>query len=249
MKNKRGFASDNNAGVHPDILQAIMDCNTGHTIGYGEDYYTNEAIAQFKEVFDENIDVYFVYGGTGANVLGLNALTQSHQAVFCCESAHIYVDECGAPEKFTGSKLIPLPSTNGKIEMEQVIPHLHSVGFPHHVQPKVISISQPTEYGTIYTVEEIQALAYFAHKNNMYLHMDGARLANAAAALECELKNITCDAGVDVLSFGGTKNGMMFGEAVVFFDPNLSTEFKYMRKQGMQLHSKMRFIAALPVSP
>ncbi|MEJ2546045.1 MAG: low specificity L-threonine aldolase [Calditrichaceae bacterium] len=241
---KRGFASDNNAGVHPEILNAITECNAGHTIGYGDDPYTEKAVQRFKEVFDQDADVYFVYGGTGANVLGLNAISQSHQAVFCCETAHIYVDECGAPEKFTGSKLIPLPSTDGKIHFEQIIPHLQSVGFPHHVQPGVISISQPTEYGTLYTVEEIQALSYFAHQNNMLLHMDGARLANAAVALDCDLKATSSDAGVDVLSFGGTKNGMMFGEAVLFFDPDLSIEFKYIRKQGMQLHSKMRFIGA-----
>ena len=244
MNNKRGFASDNNAGVHPDILQAIIECNQGHTVGYGEDPYTKAAIEKFNEVFDQDIDVYFVYGGTGANVLSLNAISQSHQAVFCCDTAHIYVDECGAPEKFTGSKLIPLPSTDGKIRIDQITPHLHTVGFPHHVQPGVISISQPTEYGTVYNIEEIQALSYFAHQNNMFLHMDGARLANAAVALETDLKSISSDAGVDVLSFGGTKNGMMFGEAVIFFDPALSKEFKYIRKQGMQLHSKMRFIAA-----
>ncbi len=244
MNNKRGFASDNNAGAHPDIMKAIVECNDGHTIGYGDDPYTKKAVEKFKEIFDQDADVYFVYGGTGANVLALNAISRSHQAIFCCESAHIYVDECGAPEKFTGSKLVPLPSTDGKIRFEQIIPHLHSVGFPHHVQPGVISISQPTEYGTVYTIEEIQALSYFAHQNNMLLHMDGARLANAAVALDCDLKITSCDAGVDVLSFGGTKNGMMFGEAVVFFDPELSKEFKYIRKQGMQLHSKMRFIAA-----
>ena len=243
MTNKRGFASDNNAGVHPDILKSIAECNDGHTIGYGDDPYTKKAIEKFTKVFDKDIDVYFVYGGTGANVLSLNAISHSHHAIFCSESAHIYVDECGAPEKFTGSKLIPLPSKDGKIRMEQIIPHLHSVGFPHHVQPKVISISQPTEYGTVYAVEEIQALSYFAHQNNMLLHMDGARLSNAAVALDCDLKAVSSDAGVDVLSFGGTKNGMMFGEAVVFFDPELSKDFKYIRKQGMQLHSKMRFIA------
>jgi threonine aldolase len=244
MENKRGFASDNNAGVHPDILQAIVECNNGHTVGYGDDPYTEKAIEKFKGVFDKDADVYFVYGGTGANVLGLKTISRSYQAIFCCESAHIYVDECGAPEKFTGSKLVPLPSTDGKIRIEQIIPYLHSVGFPHHVQPGVISISQPTEYGTVYTVEEVQALSYFAHQNNMLLHMDGARLANASVALDCDLKAISSDAGVDVLSFGGTKNGMMFGEAVIFFDPELPKDFKYIRKQGMQLHSKMRFIAA-----
>lgn len=241
---KRSFASDNNAGVHPAIMKAIQDCNNGHTIGYGDDPFTVQSIDKFKEHFSKEIDVYFVYGGTGANVLGLEAIMDSYNAAFCAESAHIYVDECGAPEKFTGSKLIPLSSENGKITIEQITPYLHSVGFPHHVQPKVISITQPTEYGTVYSLDEIQTLSYFAHQNNMLLHMDGARISNAAVALDCSFKDFTEDAGVDVLSFGGTKNGMMFGEAVIFFDPAISENFKYIRKQGMQLHSKMRYISA-----
>lgn len=241
---KKSFASDNNAGVHSAIMQAIIDCNQGHTVGYGDDPYTELAINNFKDHFGTDIDVYFVYGGTAANVLGLAAILDSHQAVFCAESAHIYVDECGAPEKFTGSKLIPLKSTDGKINLEQIIPFLHYKGFPHQVQPRVISITQPTEYGTVYTIEEIQALSYFAHQNDLFLHMDGARISNAAVALNCNFKDFTYDAGVDVLSFGGTKNGMMFGEAVIFFDPSLSENFKYIRKQGMQLHSKMRYISA-----
>jgi len=241
---KRSFASDNNAGVHPEIMKAIQDCNTGHTIGYGDDPYTIEAINKFKTYFSEDIDVYFVYGGTGANVLGLEAIMDSHHAVICSEMAHIYVDECGAPEKFTGSKLVPIASKDGKITIEQITPYLHSVGFPHHVQPKVISITQPTEYGTVYSIDEIQTLSYFAHQHDMLLHMDGARISNAAVALDCNFKDFTEDAGVDVLSFGGTKNGMMFGESVIFFDPAMSENFKYTRKQGMQLHSKMRYISA-----
>ena len=243
-KNYKSFASDNNAGVHPEIMRAITDCNNGHVVGYGDDRYTNEAIEKIKSLFHSDIDVYFVYGGTGANVLGLYSVLGSHRAVFCAATAHINVDECGAPEKFTGSKLISLPTDDGKITIEQILPHLNSVGFPHHVQPGVISITQPTEYGTLYTIEEIQALSYFAHQNNMYLHMDGARISNAAASLKCQFKDFTEDAGVDVLSFGGTKNGMMFGEAVIFFDTEVSANFKYLRKQGMQLHSKMRFISA-----
>ena len=241
---KKSFASDNNAGVHPAVMDAIVSCNRGHTIGYGDDPFTDAAIKKFQDCFDSGIDVYFVYGGTAANVLSLEAILHSHEAVFCAATAHIYVDECGAPEKFTGSKLIPLPSEDGKISIEQIGPYLHSRGFPHHVQPRVISITQPTEYGTLYTVEEIQTITYFAHQNDMLVHMDGARISNAAAALAMDFKTFTMDAGIDVLSFGGTKNGLMFGEAVIFFDPQLSANFKYIRKQGMQLHSKMRYIAA-----
>ncbi len=243
MKITRSFASDNNAGVHPKIMEAIQRANAGHVIGYGDDPFTEAAIAQFKEILGEGAEVFFVYGGTAANVLGLQAMLQSHQGVVCAESAHINVDECGAPEKFTGCKLIDLPQQQGKIQAEQIAPLMESVGFPHHVQPKVISISQPTEMGAVYTIDEIRSLSDFAHKNDMYLHMDGARIANAAVYLGSDFKSFTVDAGVDVLSFGGTKNGMMFGEALVFFDENLSPQFKYIRKQGMQLHSKMRFIA------
>lgn len=241
---KKSFASDNNAGVHPAVMDAILSCNTGHTIAYGDDPFTETALIKFREYFDSEIDLYFVYGGTAANVLGLETILHPHEAVFCAATAHIYVDECGAPEKFTGSKLIPLPSEDGKISIEQITPYLHSKGFPHHVQPRVISITQPTEYGTLYTIEEIQTITYFAHQNDMLVHMDGARISNAAVALDQDFKTFTMDAGIDVLSFGGTKNGLMFGEAVIFFDPQLSANFKYIRKQGMQLHSKMRYIAA-----
>ncbi len=241
---RKNFASDNNAGVHPEIMKAIESANRGHVVGYGDDPFTASAIQRFKEVLGNDIDVYFVYGGTGANVLALQAMLRSHEAVICANTSHINVDECGAPENFTGSKLIPLPSQKGKIEIEQIEPLLESRGFPHHVQPGVISVSQPTELGTVYTIEELQTLSYFAHQNNMRLHVDGARLSNAAAALNCPLHAITADVDVDVLSFGGTKNGLMFGEAVVFFNTDLSHSFKYIRKQGMQLHSKMRYIAA-----
>jgi threonine aldolase len=177
-------------------------------------------------------------------VLGLKAITKPYQAVVCAETAHINVDECGAPEKFTGCKLIALQTRDGKLRVEQLEPLLHVFGNEHHVQPRVISISQATEMGTVYTKQELKTLANFAHANNMLLHVDGARLANAAASLNANLKSITADAGVDVLSFGGTKNGMIYGEAVVFFDPKLAHDFKYIRKQGMHLPSKMRFISA-----
>ena len=244
IKPKRSFASDNNAGVHPKVLQAIAAANEGHVIAYGDDPYTARAVKLFRDHFGKNIEVYFVFGGTGANVLGLKAVTQPHHAIVCAQSAHINVDECGAPEKFTGCKLLSVDTKDGKVTVEHVEPYLNAVGNEHHVQPRVISISQATEMGTVYTPAELKALSRFAHKHEMYLHMDGARIANAAVGLKLDLRKITADVGVDVLSFGGAKNGMMYGEAVVFFDPALAKDFKYTRKQGTHLPSKMRFISA-----
>ncbi len=244
IKIKKGFASDNNSGVHPEVLKAMSVVNQGHAIGYGDDDYTQQAIELFKQQFGKSIDVYFVFNGTGANVLALNTLTHSFNSILCASTAHIMVDECGAPEKSTGCKLIPIETTNGKLTPELIKPHLHGFGFEHHSQAKVISISQVTELGTIYTIDEIKAIADLAHQYNMYLHLDGARIANAAVELNKTFKEITVDAGVDVLSFGGTKNGLMFGEAVVFFDKRCSINSKYLRKQETQLYSKMRYIAA-----
>jgi threonine aldolase len=241
---QRSFASDNNAGVHPEILRAIKVVNDGHVIAYGDDYITARAIKLFQKCFGSNIAVYFVFGGTGANVLGLKSITQSHHAIICAETAHVNVDECGAPEHHTGCKLIALPTPDGKLRVEQLKPLLHAFGNEHHVQPRVISISQATEMGTVYTKKELKSLSSFAHDNNMLLHVDGARLANAAVSLNTSLKEITADVGVDVLSFGGTKNGMMYGEAVIFFDKKFATDFKYIRKQGMHLPSKMRYVSA-----
>ena len=243
-KPSRGFASDNNAGVHPEILEAIARVNQGHVVAYGDDSYTSSAIKKFEEHFGPDIDVFFTFNGTGANVLGLQALNRPYHAVLCSDYAHIYTDECGAPEKHTGCKLIPLAHENGKITLDSVRHACHGIGDQHHVQPRVISITQSTEMGTVYKPEEIQALARFAHEHEMFLHMDGARIANAAASLGQTLRQATRDVGVDVLSFGGTKNGIMGGEAVVFFNQEFSRDFLYLRKQGMQLASKMRFIAA-----
>jgi threonine aldolase len=240
----RNFASDNNAGVHPEVLEAIARANQGHVVAYGDDPYTRSAIAKFEEHFGEGIDVFFTFNGTGANVLGLQALNRPYHAVLCSDYAHIYTDECGAPEKHTGCKLIPLPHQGGKITLDSVRHAYHGIGDQHHVQVRVISITQSTEMGTVYQPEEIQALARFAHERKMFLHMDGARIANAAASLGQTLRQATRDLGVDVLSFGGTKNGIMGGEAVIFFSPSLGSDFLYLRKQGMQLASKMRFIAA-----
>lgn len=225
-------------------MQAMIDCNTGHQRAYGSDSMTQEAVLLFQEHFGKDCDVYFVFNGTAANVLGLRAVTQSHHTIFCSNVAHINVDECGAPENFTGCKLIVLPEQNGKISIEHIRPFLVDRGVQHRSQPKIISITQATELGTLYMPEEIKAIADFAHANGMLLHMDGARISNAAAALNMSLRALTRDLGVDFLSFGGTKNGMMFGEAVVFFDRSLSKEFPYIRKQGMQLASKMRYISA-----
>lgn len=243
-KPSRSFASDNNAGVHPEVMKAIAAANDGHVIAYGDDPFTARAVAEFREHLGADVEVFFVFGGTGANVLGLQAMTHSHQAIICADTAHINVDECGAPEKFTGCKLLPVKTTSGKFSPADLTHHLDGVGFEHHVQPRVISISQATEMGTVYTPRETKALAAFAHKNNMLLHVDGARIANAAVSLKLSLRAITKDVGVDVLSFGGAKNGMMYGEAIVFFDKKLAQDFKYTRKQGTHLPSKMRFISA-----
>jgi threonine aldolase len=243
-KPMRGFASDNNAGMHPEVLEAVARVNQGHVVAYGNDDCTRSAIRKFEEHFGEGIDVFFTFNGTGANVLSLQALTRPYHAVLCSDYAHIYTDECGAPEKHTGCKLIALPHQDGKITVEQVRHAYHGIGDQHHVQARVISITQSTEMGTVYKPEEIQALARFAHEHEMFLHVDGARLANAAVSLGQTLRQATRDLGVDVLSFGGTKNGMMGGEAVVFFHRAFSGDFLYLRKQGMQLASKMRFIAA-----
>jgi len=239
----RSFASDNNAGVHPQVLEAIARANHGHVVAYGDDPFTRSAVAKFEDHFGPGIDVFFTFNGTGANVLSLQALNRPYHAVLCSDYAHIYTDECGAPEKHTGCKLIPLPHQDGKITLDSVRHAYHGIGDQHHVQARVISITQSTEMGTVYRPEEIQALARFAHEHEMFLHVDGARLANAAASLGQTLRQATRDLGVDVLSFGGTKNGIMGGEAVVFFNRALSADFLYLRKQGMQLASKMRFIA------
>jgi threonine aldolase len=244
MQVKKGFASDNNSGVHPSVLKAMEAANTGHVVGYGNDIYTQKAIEIFKEKFGRETEVFFVFNGTGANVLGLSTVTRSFNSIICAETAHIQEDECGAPEKFTGCKLLPVEPINGKITPETIQHHLKGFDFEHHSQPRVISISQVTEMGTVYEPHEIITLADLAHKNGMLLHMDGARIANAAVALNLDFKAFTKDCGVDILSFGGTKNGMMMGEAVLFFNPDLTPLTKYFRKQSMQLYSKMRFVGA-----
>ena len=240
---KRGFASDNNSGIHPDILKAMQEANIGHCIAYGDDIYTQGAIAKIKEHFGDDIDVYFTFNGTGSNVLALKMLTESYNSIICAETAHINVDECGAPEKFTGCKLLSVPTKNGKLTIEKIKYHMHDFGFEHHSQPKVISIAQVTELGTVYTLGEIKKITDYAHENGVFVHMDGARLCNAAVSLDRSLREITVDVGIDILSLGLTKNGAMNAEAIIFFNRKVSENFKYYRKQGMQLASKMRFMA------
>jgi threonine aldolase len=241
---RRGFASDNNAGVHPCIMEALLKVNEGHVIAYGDDPYTEKASNELKKIFGEESEVFFVFTGTAANVLGLSTLTQSYHAVICPETAHINVDECGAPEKFTACKLLTCSSPDGKLTVDRIASQMHGIGFEHHVQPRLVSITQATELGTVYSIDEIRKIASYAHENGMLLHMDGARISNAAVSLGCGFYEMTGGAGVDVLSFGGTKNGMMYGEAIVFFNKDHCGDFKFRRKQGMQLASKMRYIAA-----
>lgn len=244
MSNPKGFASDNNSGVHPEVMVKMMKVNTGHAIAYGDDEYTVSVKNNLKKIFGGNVEIYFVFTGTAANVLGLSAVSETFNSVICPESAHINKDECGAPEKIAGCKLLPVEAAGGKITIEGIKKHMFGFGFQHHSQPKIISITQATELGTLYSISEIKSICDFAHDNEMYVHMDGARICNAAAALNVSFKGLTADTGLDFLSFGGTKNGMMYGEAIVFFNKDLKDNFKYIRKQNMQLASKMRFIAA-----
>lgn len=239
----KSFASDNNSGVHPIIMEALSKANTGHTIGYGDDEITRTAEEKFRLLFGCDLDVYFVFSGTAANVISLASLCEPFHSIICAETSHIHVDECGAPERFTGCKLIPVKTKYGKLTPELIEAYLTGINVEHHSQPHIISITQASELGTVYRPDEIKALSELAHKHNMYLHIDGARIANAVASLGCSVSEITKASGVDVLTFGGTKNGMMFGEAIIFFNKALSKNFKFIRKQGMQLYSKMRFVS------
>lgn len=238
------FASDNCAGVHPVVMEGLMKVNQGYVHSYGDDVYTQEARDTISQHFGGNAAVQFVYNGTGANVTAITHLIRSFHTVFCSQQGHIHVDECGSLEHYCGCKVVALPSKDGKLSPGSIDPLLVGIGDEHRSQPGLISITQPTEYGVLYSPEEIGKLADFAHEHNMLLHMDGARIANAADALKLPLKSFTKDCGVDVVSLGATKNGLMFGEAVVFMNKAAETCYPYIRKQGMQLHSKMRFIAA-----
>ncbi len=242
--NARGFASDNSAGVHPAVLEALATANSGHVFGYGHDERTQATQGLLAGHFGEGARAFFVFNGTAANVLSMRATCRPWEAVICAETAHLNVDECGAPESIAGVKLLTVPTDHGKLTPELVETRLARRGDEHAVQPRVVSISQCTELGTVYTQAETRALAEHAHAHQLLLHVDGARLANAAAALELSLSEITSAAGVDLLSFGATKNGALGAEAVVFLTPGLADGFEYVRKQSLQLASKMRFLAA-----
>ncbi len=249
---KHSFGSDNHSGVHPKIMEAIINQNSDYAIAYGEDKYTKNVLEKLENILGGNCKAFFVCNGTGANVIALSAFTRSYNSILAPDTAHINVDECGSPEKLTGAKIIPLSNSNGKVDLLQVKNSLVGFGFQHHSQPKILSISQPTELGTVYTKEEIKALADLMHKNNCFLHIDGSRISNAAAHLKLNIREFTTECGVDILSFGGTKNGLLMGEAVVIFKNEFNAikyeeiidSMPYLRKQATQLYSKNRFIAA-----
>jgi threonine aldolase len=240
----KSFASDNNSGIHPKAMEAINKANIGHCVAYGEDPYTQEALRVFKQIFGPSTETYFVYNGTGANITGLSCVTKPFHSIITTNTAHIVCDECGSPEKITGCALKALPNHQGKLSPNQLETFKQFMGVEHHSQPRAVSITQATELGTVYTLDEIRSICNFAHQNNMIVHMDGARIANAAATLQVSLRDLTVDCGIDVLSFGGTKNGLAYGEALVFSSEELAREAKFFRKQNAQLASKMRFISA-----
>ena len=240
----RSFASDNNSGVHPLVMDVLQQANTNHALGYGDDTWTHQASELLKDTFQTDNEPLFVFNGTGSNVVALQLATRPFHSILCAETAHIYVDECGSPVKMTGCQIRPIATPDGKLTPELIKPHLHGFGDQHHSQPGAIYISQCTELGTIYTPEELKAITTLAHQYNMYVHMDGARIANACASLGLSLREMTIDCGIDILSFGGTKNGMMIGECVVPFSKELAKDAKFVRKQSAQLASKMRYISA-----
>lgn len=244
---ERTFASDNTAGAHPAVLQSLISANEGHALAYGDDRWTHEAQARFRDLFGPASETFLVWNGTGANVMALATMVQPADCVVCSEWAHIAVDEAGAPERVVGAKLLTMPSSTAKLVPEQLESLVHLNGVQHHAQPGVVSITQSTELGTVYTADEVAALCVTAHRMGMLVHLDGARIANATAALGGTvhaLRSFTTDAGVDVVSFGGTKAGLLGGEAVVYLNPALAARAKYVRKMVTQLPSKMRFIAA-----
>jgi threonine aldolase len=241
----RHFASDNNAGVHPAILAALAAANDGHAPGYGDDECTSRAEAAFRALLGEDARVFFAFNGTGANVVALAAALRPYQSVICPAAAHLAVDECAAFERFNGGKLIDVPVENGKLTPDDIERQMWGIGDQHHVQPGAISISQSTEVGTVYTIDELRALGDVARKRGLLFHVDGARIANAVAALGVDLRTMLVETGVDVCTFGGTKNGLMFGEAIVFPKHHAAVgALPFTRKQGMQLASKMRFVGA-----
>jgi threonine aldolase len=244
MTRMRSFGSDNHARIHPTVLAALVAANEGDHVAYGDDPYTAAAEDLFRQHFGPQSQAFLVFNGTAANVLALQAVLRPYQSVICSAAAHTNTDECGAPERFLGSKLIDVPSADGKLTVEAIDAVASGWGDQHHVQPRAVSITQSTELGTRYSLDEVTAIADWAHAHGMVLHMDGARLANAAAGLGVDLAAASTGCGVDVVSFGGTKNGSLGAEAVVFLQPGLSDDFRFLRKQSMQLASKMRYAAA-----
>jgi threonine aldolase len=230
------------------LFKAIAECNEGHAPSYGTDQYSEKAINLFRELFGAPVDVFFVFNGTAANVVAMRACAKSFHSVLTSDVSHLNTDECGAPEFMTGAKYIPIKSTQGKISWSEIEKHLVRLGDQHFSQPKVLSLSQPTELGTCYSLEELKHLVTMAHKNNLVVHVDGARLANAVVSQNTSFKEMITDIGVDILSFGGTKNGFLMGEAIVVLNKTLSVDLKYLRKQSCQLPSKTRFIAAQFIS-
>ncbi len=239
-----GFASDNYSGVHPEVLEALAAANGGHQVAYGEDVYTARLRREMGALFGKDVDVFPVFNGTGANVVALQSLLPRWGAVVCASTAHINMDENGAPERVGGMKLLAVPTLDGKLTPELIDKEAWGFGDEHRAQPLAVSITQTTELGTCYSPDEVRAICDHAHSLGMKVHMDGARLANAAAFLGVPVREFTSDAGVDVLSFGGTKNGMMYGEIVVALNPAATDGLIYLRKMNMQLSSKMRFISA-----
>ncbi len=238
------FASDNFSGIHPDVLRAIQEANVGHSMAYGADPWTQKAEQLFKHHFGPDTESFIVFNGTAANVCALKHLLSPWQSVLLPSTSHMWTDECGAPQAVSGCSLLPVPSVRGKITPDQCAPFLHGKGFQHHTQPAALSVTQSTEWGTVYSLAELKALVHFAHENDLLFHLDGARLSNAAASLNLPLRALTTDIGVDIVSFGGTKNGLMGAEAILFLKKDLAVNFQYVRKQQMQLASKMRFLSA-----
>ena len=239
----RSFASDNNSGVHPLVMEALAKANTGHAVGYGNDPWTEEATEMVKKQFARPCDALFVFNGTGSNTMALQLMTRPYHIIFCAETGHIAVDECGAPSKGTGCFMRTIPTEDGKLTPELLKPYMINFGVEHHSQPGAVYISQCTELGTIYTPEEVRALCDFAHEHGLMVHMDGARISNAAAALGVSLDEVSGACGVDTLTLGGTKNGLMGAECVVIFNQDLIKEGRYVRKQTCQLASKMRYLS------
>ena len=243
-QDKRSLGSDNHSGIHPRMLEAITQANAGHAHSYGKDDWTQRADKLFRATFGDRTKNFYVFNGTAANVLAIDALVRSHQSVLCAQSSHLWQDECGAPQRLVGCQLIPIQTDNGKLTPRTIEDHLVRLGDQHASQPAAFSITQPTELGTLYTLDELTALGECAKRHGLKFHMDGARITNAAAALNCSLAQTTFEVGVDALSFGGTKHGLLHCEAVVLKNKDLAQAFKFRRKQAMQLPSKTRFMAA-----